>query len=111
VSQIPPPRVPLNYQQPYYAPLRPPTRYPVRKFLGGMAAGTLLSAILWPFSFSANRGDAIFSLVIVVLFLKLGAGISFLCMRPYRMIGGGIMTSVALGFLIFFGVCATNIKF
>lgn len=111
MSQIPPIiPPPLTYQQPYYAPLRPPTRYPVAKFLGGMGAGTLLSALIWPLTFSASNGEALVTIIIGVLLLKLAGGITFLCLRPYRMLGGGILTSVALGFLIFFGVCANNIK-
>ena len=82
----------------------------MRKFLGGMIGGTLISAIVWPLSFKPDDGDTLFAVIIVVLVFKLAAGITFLCLRPYRMLGGGILTSVALGFLIFFGVCANNIK-
>jgi hypothetical protein len=113
VSQIPPqnppPLGPLNYQQPHFVPRPPPARYPVAKFLGGMGAGTLFSAILWPLTFDP-RGDSLFAWIIVMLLIKISAGVTFLCMRPYRMLGGGILTSLALGFLIFFGVCANNIN-
>jgi hypothetical protein len=50
-------------------------------------------------------------LMIIVPVAKLAAGITFLCLRPWRLLGGGILTSLALGFFIFFTACAMNVKF
>jgi hypothetical protein len=40
--------------------------------------------------------------------LKLIVGIAYLFVPRWRLVGGGVLTSLAGGFLIFFGVCAAG---
>jgi hypothetical protein len=116
MSQFPPP-LPgptLNYQSPWARP--PGSRRPGLQFLAGLGIGTLFSLVAWSLGFglaapSAGSDVLLIAMMWLVPTAKLAAGITFLCLRPYRLLGGGILTSMALGFLIFFGLCTGTVKF
>ncbi len=79
-------------------------------FLAGAIGGTAVSAIAWIGGWEAiDKGGAGF-LLVVIPGIKLAAGVPMLCFRRWRGLGAGIMVSLALGFLIFFGTCMTNLK-
>jgi hypothetical protein len=81
-----------------------------RRFFSGLALGTAMSAVVWIAGFDrlVNHGSGL--ALFLVPGVKLAAGICGLCLRGWRSFGAGILVSIALGFLIFFGVCATNLK-
>lgn len=114
MPQLPPHHSPphppaLNYQQPYYGP-PPPHGRPLLHFFGGLGLGTLLSIAAWPISFSSRNPTLFVALLFLVPVAKIASGVTFLCLRPYRLLGGGILASLGLGFLIFFGACAHNFR-
>ena len=79
-------------------------------FLIGAVGGAAVSAVAWLAGFNAIvKGSSISVLIVVIPVVKLGAGITLLCFRRWRGLGAGIMVSIALGFLIFFGTCMTHI--
>ncbi|MDB5291812.1 MAG: hypothetical protein JWL69_3053 [Phycisphaerales bacterium] len=82
-----------------------------RRFFGGLILGTLVSAVIWVAGFDrlVNHGSGL--ALFLVPGVKFGAGITALCMRGWRSFGAGILVSIALGFLIFFGMCASSLKF
>src|SRR5256885_2234228 len=118
MSQYPYPP-PHGSMLPYQSPggyQRPSTGRPVLQFFGGLGAGTLLSLIAWALGFGAvnsasDGGTVLVAMLFLVPTAKLATGITFLCLRPYRLLGGGIMASLAIGALIFFGMCANAVKF
>jgi hypothetical protein len=106
----PPPLVP-NYLPPL-PPALPPRGYPLLEFLGGAAAGTIVSAVTWIITFYADKtGSSILIFLVLIPVVKVAMSITFLCLHRWRMLGAGILVSLPLGALIFFGVCASNIKF
>jgi hypothetical protein len=108
MSQFPPP-IPVNYQ----SPMTPPPRRgwsTGMQMLAGLGLGTLVSLIIWVGGWRyINEGKGV-SLIVIVPLVKLIAGVTFLCFRGWRGFGGGILLSIALGFLIFFVTCAANLK-
>ena len=49
-------------------------------------------------------------LLIGVPLLKLCSAVTMLCFRDWRPAGAGVLISLPLGGLIFFGACAANFK-
>lgn len=79
--------------------------------LWGFLIGSAVSAAVWiPVWMLNSSGDAAALLVLIVPGLKLAVGVIFLCMPGWRAFGGGILLSIAMGFLIFFGACVMYIK-
>jgi hypothetical protein len=91
----------------------PPRGNPWRQFWVGLIIGTALSAIVWITSFSlgntAGSQNFIFFLIALIP-IKIVVAIILLCFRNWRSVGGGLLASIALGGLIFFGVCATALS-
>jgi hypothetical protein len=115
--QLPPHRPPLPPNQPAalgYQPvgMMPPApsgRRFLWLFLIGALGGAAVSAVAWIAGWNLINGNAGF-VVFVVPALKLAAAIPLLCFRRWRGLGAGLMVSIALGFLIFFGTCMTHLK-
>jgi hypothetical protein len=106
-----PPHNPLNYLPSGRQPPLPPVsaRLTLRWFFIGLLSGTALSAIVWIFAFKAMEGAFAGGAMLAIPILKLSTGITCLCLRGWRSLGAGILVSLALGFLIFFGVCAAHL--
>lgn len=109
-NHIPPPLPPRapNFQPPGAIQPTPPGRN-VLWFFIGLIAGTVLSAIVWIFGFRSLDSTFASGAIFVMPALKLATGITCLCLRGWRSLGAGILVSLALGFLIFFGVCASHL--
>src|SRR5829696_8392097 len=106
MSQPPPPR--LEYQSPgYRRPPRPPDRYAVAKFLGGFGGGIVVSAVTWPLLFRSQTRLPEVAIYIVPAF-KIIVGLGYLFVPRWRLVGGGVLASLAVGALIFFFSCAAN---
>jgi len=104
---------PIDYHRPGAPPPRPP-RASWGGFCAGAALGTGLSAIVWPASWNAldqsGAGGTIGPILMIGLPLaKLIGGITALALGR-RGFGIGLLVSIALGFFIFFWVCAANFK-
>ena len=100
----------INYQSPMTP--QPPRRAwsTGMQMLAGLGLGTLISLIIWVGGWKyINEGKDV-SLIVIVPAAKFIAGVTFLCFRGWRGFGGGILISIALGFLIFFVTCAANFK-
>jgi hypothetical protein len=80
------------------------------KFLAGFGGGILVSAIVWPLVFRAPGADLAEIAMWVLPLLKLAVAAGLLRVPSLRLAGGGVLASLAVGFLIFFGVCANNLK-
>ncbi|HEX8913757.1 MAG TPA: hypothetical protein VF796_15460 [Humisphaera sp.] len=109
----PPPPV-VDYARPYAGgTLAGPPGRPVLQFFGGLGAGFLFSLVLWvglPLTMRAlvdrsYGGDVFGSILLVVVLAKLVAGIVFLCLPGRRLIGGGILVSMALVVFVFISLC------
>jgi hypothetical protein len=81
-----------------------------RRFFAGMILGTVISGMVWPagFNLMANRGLGL--AMFIVPFAKIVAITVALGRREWRSFGLGLLVSIAVGFLIFFGACASNLK-
>jgi hypothetical protein len=106
-----PPQV-LPYSPPYVqVPI--PAAVSLRRFFLGLGAGVAVSAVVWILGWKPLTGVGGGAGMVVALLLipgsKLAGGIVCLCLRPWRMMGAGILVSIALGALIFFGVCAMHL--
>jgi hypothetical protein len=109
-ASVQPPPLPLGYRTPI------PDRRGVTllgalgKFTAGVALGSLISGAIW---FGAwdyiDHGNGGF-LIIAVPGLKFVLGITGLCFRGWRMFAAGLLVSIPIGFLLFFGACAANFK-
>ena len=101
----------LNYQPPGRPPPLPPPSAgkTLLWFFIGLIAGTALSAIVWIGGFKSLDSTVGGAAMLIIPALKLTTGIIFLCRRGWRSLGAGILVSLAMGFLIFFGVCAMHL--
>ncbi|MDB5296120.1 MAG: hypothetical protein JWO31_2103 [Phycisphaerales bacterium] len=96
---------PLSYRGP---DTPPPLGRPKLQFAGGLGAGVLASAAAWVIAIAAassNRNFAVW-LAGILVFGKLAVGITYLCRPGRRLVGGGVLTSLALGILVPVGVVA-----
>jgi hypothetical protein len=110
-EQHPPP---LDYARPGGTPPPIPSGGAGRFLLLGLAAGSVVSAITWILGWNAlvNRGNG--AALFIVPGIKVLAAIVLLCFRapqyrPGRFFGLGLLLSIAVGFLIFFGSCFAHI--
>ncbi len=71
-------------------------------------AGCVISAIAYPLLWGKN-GNAAVVAAIILLGVKFIAGVTLLCFRGKRGYGGGLLASLAVGFIIFFFTCAAGI--
>ncbi len=85
-----------------------------RRFLLGLLGGTALSGLVWLFVFKLSGskvdsgGNGVFAAMIGLPILKVAVAIGCLIVRGWRSCGAGILLSLILGALIFFGLCATT---
>ncbi|HET6249776.1 MAG TPA: hypothetical protein VFE47_18950 [Tepidisphaeraceae bacterium] len=110
--QPPPvPPAPLGYQN-GPIPAIPRTTYSARdtliRFFAGLLLGAAVSAILWVGGWKYVTTGYSGLLILIVPAIKLIAGITLVCIRRWRAFGAGILVSIALGVLIFFGACVAN---
>jgi hypothetical protein len=114
MSQAEPPP-PLNYRSPSDdpAPSRQARSFHLarmssngRRLLAGLGVGTLVSLLVWVGGWKYVNEQAL----LLVPCVKLLAGVVLLCIRGWRAFGTGIILSIAIGVLIFFGQCAANFK-
>src|SRR5579872_3111215 len=75
----------------------------------GLAAGFLLSLLWWLVGvgsfFRMNMGQAAFWTIIVLVAIKLIASVVAICFPRWRRFGIGLLLSMGLFALIFFGTC------
>jgi hypothetical protein len=103
------PPIPMNYQTPGTPPPRRGLSTGLQMLIGLMA-GTLVSAIVWIGGWKYVNDGSAASAIVIVPGLKFVVGVTLLCIRGLRGYGGGILVSIALGFLIFFFACAANFR-
>jgi hypothetical protein len=97
----PPPVIPDGFKS-HGSPL------PVLKLLAGFALGIVVSFLVWRRSESF---DHLTGALLAVLGGKLIVGILFVFVQGWRSFGAGILTSIALGSLIFvYGLCGALTK-
>ena len=77
------------------------------QFFLGLALGTLFSAVVWIAGWDFLSGAGALGVPLV----KSGTGVGLLLVPGRWSAGGGVLVSLALGFLIFFGTCASHLKF
>jgi hypothetical protein len=103
------PQTPLSYQSAGSAPGVHTSHWSVlARFFAGLILGAVVSAIIWFAGWNLlDKGNG--SILLIVPGAKLVVGIVFICIRGWRSFGAGILVSIALGVLIFFGACAMNV--
>jgi hypothetical protein len=101
-----PPPIPLDYTGPHR---QPPTRGSIGPLFLGIGLGSLLSFLAWVVGWQRFENNGQWMLV-VVPGIKLAAGTVLVCIRGWRALGVGIFISLAVGFLIFFGACASHLR-
>lgn len=115
MSQQPPvpppfPQRPLDYQSP--RTVQSLDYSPSRRFWMALLIGSVVSALVriigGPFMFKGT-GDALMFFAFGLLGLKFLSFIACMFMERWRMFGVGLFLSMVTGFMIFFGVCLTQI--
>ena len=119
---LPPPLPPTDPSNPVpIAPLayggRPPliTTRPVGsaalRFLAGLGAGAAVSLIIWGLGWNALEGNSNgFTAIFIVPGLKLLAAVVCMFFRGWRAFGAGLLVSIGVGAMIFFGSCMYHYK-
>src|SRR5438105_2469620 len=95
-----PPPVPLEYRGPSEPRPRDPNA--PRRFAAGLFGGTGVSALAY-FSGWALFPSGTIQLGIAIALVKFGVGLACLLMTGRRAFGAGLLTSLPIGFLIFWG--------
>lgn len=101
----------LDYQPPFAgtAPPKSNLRF-LWLFLAGLIGGSAVSAVAWIGGWeSMNNDSQLQVLVWIIPGTKIIVGTLFCCIRGWRGLGAGLLVSIALGFLIFFGTCAVHL--
>src|SRR4051812_13133023 len=82
-----------------------------KQLLWGLLLGSAVSAIIWVAGWNLlmGTGRSADYLLLVVPGVKVLAGLACLTVRSVRSFGVGILLSIAVGFLIFFGSCFVHI--
>jgi len=81
------------------------------RFISGLLVGSMVSACVWVVWWSlANQTINDGWVLIALPVAKVAACILCLCFPRWRAVGAGLLVSIAVGFLIFFGICALNLK-
>jgi len=105
MSQSSPP--PLGYRS--SGSPDPPVAHP---FFLGLIIGSILSGLTWILWWKA-AGKDISSGLIWILYavpsIKLVVVVVCLSKIQWRRFGAGLLTSIAIGFMIFFGLCAATV--
>jgi hypothetical protein len=81
------------------------------RYFAGLVLGTLVSLGVhaWVWSHSDSTSNAIPIVLCILVGGKLVASVAAMFSRQWRPVGAGLLTSMATGFLIFFGLCFANI--
>jgi hypothetical protein len=99
-----PPRK-LNYErQRRSVPEDMETRYPVLKFFIGFGGGVALSAVVWPLA-RASDGAVLGGIMAAMPIFKAFVAGCFMVYRPFKLVGAGLLASMAVGCLIFLSQC------
>jgi len=110
--RAPPVAQPIPYATPVYHRNPATARQTLRWLAIGFGIGSVVSAALWlPLWHYDKSGDTALVLGLMVIGLKFILGITLLCFAGWRALGGGVLLSIVLGFMIFFGACATSANF
>jgi hypothetical protein len=102
-----PPQPPLDYRPPPTP--GPPVAHP---FFLGLIIGSVISAIAWTLLWSSVGQDMPNNriwIIFAIPSLKLIFAMVCLLDARWKRFGAGLLTSIAIGFLIFFGLCANNV--
>jgi hypothetical protein len=100
------PPIPLEYRGPAEPPPRDPNA--PRRFMWGLFGGMGVSAVAY-FGGAVvldKRSGAIIAVGLVIAVLKLIVGLTMVFLDGLRAFGAGVLTSLPIGFMIFFGACA-----
>ncbi len=82
----------------------------VLRFFIALLIGTAISAITWIAGWQTfDRGGDGY-LILLIPGIKLATAIPLLIQRRWRAAGAGLLTSVPIGALIFFGSCASHMN-
>ena len=107
-----PPPLPLqqlNYQGRLPREPLPPIPNFWKKLVGGLLIGAALSCLMWipAFAFGGNSDSYVF-FSLFLLAAKVIVAIVLACIRNLRPWGIGLLISLPIGAIIFFGACAAN---
>jgi hypothetical protein len=73
----------------------------------GLVAGSLLSLIVWPLAWKFGQQGATLAYIIIgMIALKVVASTACMVSPRWRPMGSGVLASMGVGFLIFFGTCS-----
>jgi hypothetical protein len=89
-------------------PEPPPPGWPPRtQRRAGLLGGSLLSLIVWPLTWKfGQQGNTIMAVIIAMVAVKVVTAIVCTASPRWRPLGAGLLASMGVGFLIFFGTCA-----
>src|SRR6478735_8938322 len=99
-----PPRPPLDYSDGRFPPPPPDPQRRRQLYVTALVTGSLVSLVVWPAVAHSQGSWALYAILALPL-IKLIAGVVFAVMPEWRTLGAGILTSIGVGFLIFFGTC------
>jgi hypothetical protein len=107
----------LDYLNPKPSDQGPPPSFDDRRFLVGLGGGVAASALIW-FSFfpyfdtnpQSPTGFLVYSLLVVPVAKIFLAIVLIKGPSSWRSSGFGLLLSIPVGALIFFGACAVNWK-
>lgn len=98
---------PLDYQPPGQEAASDRSRGSWFRFFIGLVVGSVASLIFWPVVWNSKDGGFFAAWFVTA---KIGAMIVCFCFDGKREVGAGLLVSLIIGFMIFFGVCAANFK-
>src|SRR5437764_11808720 len=86
---------------------QPEPRPPRTQRMQGLVAGSLLSLIVWPLAWKfGQNGSTMLYVVVAMITIKIVTASVCLASPRRRPMGSGILASMGVGFLIFFGTCS-----
>ena len=104
-----PPNRPLQYQSSRM--VQPLDYSPAKRFWMAVLGGSIVSAAVWILGGKAmfkGSGDALMFAAFTLLGIKFFTFIGCLFVERWRLFGVGLFVSMAVGVMIFFGVCVTQ---
>ena len=98
--------IPLEYRSPAEPPQRDPNA--PKRFMWGLFGGMGVSAVAYFGGAMVldRRSGVILGVGLVIAVLKLIVGLTMVFLHGLRAFGAGVLTSLPIGFMIFFGACA-----
>ena len=100
-----PPTIPLEYRGPADPAPRDPNTG--RHFSQGLFGGIAVSAMAY-FGGALSHDAFVFLFIgVIIAVVKIALGITGVCIRRRRAFGAGVLTSLPVGFMIFYGACTT----